>query len=163
MHTPQELEKKFWKLLKSDMVVMIGLEGAEDGHTRPMTAQMEDEGHGPIWFFTTTDNRLAQRVGTPQRAIATFCAKGHDLFASVNGMLVEHTDREVVDRLWNPYLAAWYEGGMEDPRLALLRFDAEHAEIWLNENPMLAGVKLMLGMDPKKHYRDRMAEVNLRH
>jgi general stress protein 26 len=118
MHTPQELEKKFWKLLKSDMVMMIGLEGAEDGHTRPMTA---------------------------------------------HGMLVEHTDREVVDRLWNPYLAAWYEGGMEDPRLALLRFDAEHAEIWLNENSMLAGVKLMLGMDPKKHYRDRVAEVNLRH
>lgn len=163
MHTPQELEKKFWKALKSDMTLMIGLEGAEDGHVRPMTAQLEEDGQGPIWFFTATDNRLARRVTTPQRATAAFAAKGHDLFASIGGTLSLQTERAVVDRLWNPFVAAWYEGGREDPRLALLRFDPEHAEIWLNENPMLAGVKLMLGMDPKKHYRDRVAEVDLRH
>ncbi len=41
MPTPQELEEKFWKALKSDMTLMIGLDGDEDGHARPMTAQFD--------------------------------------------------------------------------------------------------------------------------
>jgi general stress protein 26 len=93
MHTPQELEAKFWKALSSDMTVMLGLDGADDGHTRPMTAQVED--------------------------------------------------------------------GKNDPKLALLRFDAERAEIWLNESGMLAGARLLLGSDPKKSYKDHVAKVQL--
>ncbi len=162
MHTPQELEEKLWKALKSDMTLMLGLDGVEDGHTRPMTAQLEEEGRGPIWFFTSTDNALAQRVAAPERAIAAFASKGHDLFASITGTLVQNTDRAVVERLWNPFVAAWYEG-KDDPKLALLRFDPEHAEIWLNEHSLMAGVKMLLGVDPKKSYQDKVAEVNLRH
>lgn len=162
MHTPQELEKKLWKALKSDMTLMLGLDGVEDGHTRPMTAMLEEEGHGPIWFFTSTDNALVQRVAQPERAIAAFASKGHDLFASISGTLVQHTDRAVVERLWNPFIAAWFEG-KDDPKLALLRFDAENAEIWLNEHSLVAGVKLLLGADPKKSYKDKVAEVSLRH
>jgi hypothetical protein len=51
MPTPQQLEEKFWKALKSDMTVMLGLDGVEDGHARPMTAQLEHDDRGPIWFF----------------------------------------------------------------------------------------------------------------
>jgi general stress protein 26 len=162
MHTPQELEEKLWKALKSDMTVMLGLDGAEDGHTRPMTAQFEDKGHGPIWFFTSTDNALVQKVTAPERAIAAFASKGHDLFASINGSLVQQTDRAIIERLWNPFVAAWYEG-KDDPKIALLRFDPEHAEIWLNEHSLMAGVKMLLGKDPKKDYQDKVAQVDLRH
>jgi general stress protein 26 len=52
---PQELERKFWKALKSDMTVMLGLDGVEDGHARPMTAQLEHDDRGPIWFFTANE------------------------------------------------------------------------------------------------------------
>mgnify|MGYP006166720265 CR=1 FL=1 len=68
MHTPEELEKKLWKAIKSDRTLMLGLDGAEDGHTRPMTALLEHEGRGPLWIFTSTDNVLAQRTQAPQRA-----------------------------------------------------------------------------------------------
>jgi hypothetical protein len=43
MSTPQELEEKFWKALKTDMTMMLGLDGVDDGHTRPMTAQLDGE------------------------------------------------------------------------------------------------------------------------
>ena len=45
--TPQEIEAKFWKALKSDMTMMLGLDGVEDGHARPMTAQL-DADRGPM-------------------------------------------------------------------------------------------------------------------
>lgn len=160
MPTPQELEQKFWKALKSDRTLMLGLDGVEDGHSRPMTAQAEDE-RSPIWFFTAKDNALVQHLGHGHRAIAAFSSKDHELFASIKGNLVLDTDRAVVDRLWNPFVAAWYEG-KDDPKLALLRLDAEHAEIWLNASSLMAGVKMLLGVDPKQDYRDKVADVDLR-
>ncbi len=160
MATPQELEQKFWKALTSDRTLMLGLDGVEDGHSRPMTAQAENE-RGPIWFFTSRDNALVQHLGQAHRAIAAFSSKDHELFASIKGNLVLDTDPAVIDRLWNPFVAAWYEG-KDDPKLALLRLDAEHAEIWLNASSLLAGVKMMLGVDPKKDYKDQVADVDLR-
>ncbi|MGJ4730000.1 pyridoxamine 5'-phosphate oxidase family protein [Luteimonas sp. SDU101] len=160
MSDPAELEQKFWKALKSDMTVMLGVDGHEDGHTRPMTAQMEEEGHGPIWFFTSVDNALVQHVGAPCRAVAAFAAKNHSLFASIGGSLQVDTDRAVVERLWNPFVAAWYTG-KDDPKLALLRLDPDQGEVWLNENNLLAGVMMLMGIDPKKDYQDKVAKVDL--
>lgn len=161
MTSAHDLERKFWKALKSDMTVMLGLDGAEDGHTRPMTAQFETE-RGPVWFFTATDNGLVRQLGTgTERATFAFSAKGHDLFASVQGSLRVEKDRAVIDRLWNSFIAAWYEDGKDDPELTLQRFDAEHAEIWLNGSSIVAGVKLLLGIDPKKSYKDKVGQVDL--
>ena len=161
MASPEELERKFWKALKSDMTMMLGLDGAEDGHTRPMTAQFEEE-RGPIWFFTATDNALLEKLGSSggNRAIGSFVSKGHDVFAAIHGTLREATSREMIDRLWNPFVAAWYEG-KDDPKIALLRLDAERAEIWENGSSLVAGVKMLLGVDPKKDYQDKVAEVPL--
>ena len=161
MANEAEMETRFWKALKSDRTMMLGLDGVEDGHTRPMTAMVEEEGRGPIWFFTARDNGIVQALDDGQRAIATFAAKDHDLFATVHGTLWMDNDQVVIERLWNPFIAARYEGGKTDPKLALLRLDAEHAEIWLNENSLFAGAKLLLGIDPKKAYKDKVAEVNL--
>ena len=160
MATPQELEKKFWKAVKSDMTMMIGLDGVEDGHARPMTAQFDGD-RGPIWFFTSKDNGIVRKLGQGDRAIATFASKGHDLFATVHGSLSVDNDRRVVDRLWNRWIAAWYEGGKDDPKLVLLRFDAERAEIWLDASSVIAGIKMLLGGDPKDQYKDNVAEVRL--
>jgi len=66
-------------------------------------------------------------------------------------------------RLRNSFVAAWYEGGKDDPKLALLRLDPERAEIWENANSLVAGLKLLMGIDPKRQYRDKVATVGLRH
>ncbi|MGE0213007.1 MAG: pyridoxamine 5'-phosphate oxidase family protein [Parvibaculaceae bacterium] len=162
MTKPEELEAKFWKALKSDMTMMLGIAGVDEAHTRPMTAQLEDDEGGPIWFFTVKDSNLVQRLRGSDRAVATFASKGHDLFAAVHGSLRVDTDRAVVDRLWNRYVAAWYEGGKDDPRLALLRLDPDAGEVWADASSLVAGVKMLLGLDPKKDYRDKVAKVDLR-
>ena len=161
MATPQEIEPRFWKALASDRTMMLGIDGVEDGHARPMTAQFEGDG-GPIWFFTARDNGIVQSLAKGNRAIATFTDKGHDLFATVHGSLSVDNDRAVIDRLWNRFVAAWYEGGKDDPKLTLLRFNPERAEIWLDASSLIAGIRMLFGADPKKEYRDKVAEVSLR-
>jgi general stress protein 26 len=71
-------------------------------------------------------------------------------------------NRATIDKLWNRFIAAWFEGGKDDPKLALLRLDAERAEIWVDASSLVAGIKLLLGGDPKKDYKDKVAEVELR-
>jgi len=161
MSTPQELQAKFWKALESDMTVMLGLEGVEGGHARPMTAQLDGQ-RTPIWFFTASDNGLVQALPRGDRGFATFASKGHDLFATVHGRLSVDNDRAMIDKLWNRFVAAWFPGGKDDPKLTLLRFDAEHAEIWLDASSVVSGVKMLLGIDPKKDYKDKVADVPLR-
>lgn len=159
MPSPQELEDKFWKALKSDRTVMLGLAGVDDGHARPMTAQLDGK-QGPIWFFTSTDSALSRQLTSGARAICTFASKDHEVFATVHGALRLDNDRAVVDRLWNPFVAAWYEG-KDDPKLALLRLDADQGEIWLDASSVIAGIKMLFGSDPKKDYRDNAAKVDL--
>jgi general stress protein 26 len=161
MPTSQELEARFWRALRSDMTMMLGLDGVEDGHARPMTAQVEHD-RGPIWFFTAKDNALVENLSKGQRAIATFTPKGHDLFATVHGRLSLDNDRAVIDRLWNRFIAAWYQGGKNDPNLALVRLDAERAEIWLDASSLVAGIKMLFGVDPKQDYQDKVADVRLK-
>lgn len=164
METPMasdaELKAKFWKALDSDRTAMLGLQDAGNVHPRPMTAQAEGE-HGPIWFFTAIDTDLAEAAQRTRRSVLTFASKGHDLFATVHGDLRVDNDRAVIDRLWNPFVAAWYEDGKDDPKLALLRFDPDEAEIWLNGSSLVAGVKALLHIDPKKDYQDKVSEVRL--
>jgi general stress protein 26 len=162
MSSPEKLEEKFWKALQSDMTVMLGIPGRDDGHLRPMTAQLDDGEPGPIWFFTSKDTALVRELTPDSRAIASFVAKGHDLFASVHGNLSLELDRAVLDRLWNKFVAAWFEGGRDDPKLALLRLDPDRGEVWLNGSSLVAGVKMLAGIDPKRDYRDKVAKVDLR-
>ncbi len=145
------------------MTLMLGLTGGNDGHSQPMTALIEkDADRGPLWIFTAKDVHLVQAMaGRSNTAAAQFVSKGHDLFASIQGAVSLVNDPGMVDRLWNRFIAAWYPGGKEDPSLQLLRFDLTHAHIWLNEHRVLAGIKIMLGSDPKKDYEGKVVDMVL--
>ena len=164
MPTPQELEAKFWKSLKSDMTMMLGLDGVDqDGHARPMTAQFEND-TGPIWFFTATDNAIVKKLPQGNRAIATFASLKVSMTCSrrctaeLRAMTTDAQSTDFGIDLWRP----GFEGGKDDPKLALLRLDPEKAEIWLDESSIIAGIKMLLGADPKTDYKDKVAKVSLR-
>ena len=152
-----ELKAKFWDALGKDRTAMLGCTGT---YPRPMTAQFEND-RGPIWFFTARENDLAEAtVRKPQDGLLIFTTKNHDLFATVGGTLQQDNDPVVIERLWNPFVAAWYTG-KDDPKLRLLRFDPGNAEIWQNASSLIAGIKMLIGIDPKKSYEDDVAKVRL--
>ncbi|WP_309667096.1 pyridoxamine 5'-phosphate oxidase family protein [Tabrizicola sp.] len=157
-----EITAAFWKHLRSDRTVMLGLEASAPTTLRPMTAKLDGEAdQGPIWFFTSTDSAIVQGLNSQDLAIFTFVSKGYDVFATVHGHMTRTTDRATIDRLWNTWVAAWYEGGKDDPKLALLRFDPASAEIWRDGSSLLSGLKLLLGADPQADAKDNVAKVSL--
>ena len=160
MSDPHEIEHKFWKGLRSDMTVMLSCDGAPP---RPMASLVEgDEDRGPIWFFTSADSDLARATeGGSKHGMMTFVDKGHSIWASAEGQLAQSNDRATIDRLWNPYTAAWFEDGKDDPKLRLIRFDAREAQLWEDGSSLVAGFKALIGSDPKEDYRDHVAKVRL--
>jgi len=164
------LKKAFWTSLDDSPFVMLGLEGVDDSQTRPMTAQIDhedrdkDEG-GPIYFFASKTDGVGADVNDGHRAVATYSAKGHKLFAHIHGSLKPTADREVLERLWNPIIASWYKDGKDDPDLMLLRFDTESAEIWEADAASTlkaAALKALFDIDPgKEHSKEHKAQVAL--
>ena len=132
--TAAEAEKEFWDSLKKSNTGMLGLD--QPGyHAQPMTA-FRDEETGTIWFFTREDTDLAKDagVGGGQSAMFHYGSKDQDVWACIHGTLSVHgQDRKIIDRYWNPVLAAWYPEGKDDRMLTILRFDADDGRVWVNE------------------------------
>lgn len=151
-----DIKKQFWKALADSPYVMIGAAAGREHHI-PMNAQLDKDADSAFWFFTSTDNRLAGGGA----AMAQFASKGHDLFACIAGTLRSETDRAVLDRLWNNSVEAWYKDGKSDPKLLLLRFDLEDAEIWTADPGIKGMFKLMTGMAMKEGDLGQHAQVAL--
>lgn len=132
--TAAEAEAHFWDSLKKSNTGLLGLD--QPGyHAQPMTA-FRDEEAGTIWFFTRDDTHLAKdaAIGGGQSAMFHYGSKDQNVWACIHGTLSAHgQDREIIDRFWNPILAAWYPDGKDDPNLTLLRFDAHDGRVWVNE------------------------------
>jgi len=158
-----EIEARFWRELRDSPVVMLGLDGVAEGRSQPMTAFFEGE-RAPLWFFSSSEAELARQVAdemTGRPAIASFSAKGHDLFASLHGRLSIERDAILIDRFWDDRVANWYADGRHDPKLLLLRLDADSARIWLNAWDFAAPIRRLFGRRPHEAVRSRVAEVLL--
>jgi general stress protein 26 len=164
MADEREIEERFWEELKDSPFLMLGIEGARDGATQPMTANFDDEdcNSGRLYFFTANDHDFARAMGQSSRGIGAYSAKGHDLFASLRGTLSIDNDRATIDRLWNPVVAEWYKG-KDDPKLALVRFDVEDAKIWLSdvEGFLKPALNKLFGRKPEAGMDEKVAEVSL--
>ena len=162
MADDREIEEKFWKELKGSPFVMLGIEGARDGATQPMTANFDDEDcqSGCVYFFSANDHDFSRALGRSNRGIGAYSAKGHGLFASLRGTLTIDNDRATIDRLWNPVVAEWYEG-KDDPKMALVRFDIDDAKIWLSDigGFLKPALNKLMGRKPEAGMKEKVTEV----
>lgn len=152
----KDIKQQFWKELADNPTVMVALEGPQ-GHAIPMTALLDKDNDGYFHFFHSASGRLA----AGGRAMAQYVSKGHDLFACMSGVLTPVNDRALIDRYWSNPVAAWYEGGKDDPDLLMLRFDLDDAEIWTADVGIKGLFKLMTGTTMKEGDAGHHAEVAL--
>jgi general stress protein 26 len=154
--TETEIKEQFWKSLSASPFVMLELDNAP--HTAaPMTAQLDTDAHGAIWFFTARDGVLA-RMGA---ATATFAGKDHQLFARFSGVLTEEKSRSVLQKHWSNAVEAWFPEGKHSPQVLLMRMDLGEASIWNAKMGALAVTKMLLGMNVREEVKGHHAQTSL--
>jgi general stress protein 26 len=135
-----EIKQTLWRKMADSPYVMVGLEG--DGrHSEPLTAQLDPDQVDTLWFFVGKDNRAA----AGGHAMAQFVSKGHDFFACLSGTIRQDNNPAMIDKLWNKQVEAWFEGGKQDPNLALIRLDIDSAELWETDISMTGRLKMLFG------------------
>lgn len=144
-----ELKTKFWKAFSDSPFCFLERKAQPDGAV-VMTAQLDKDANSAIWFFTTKDHHLAQ-MGP---AIATYAGKDNQIFARIEGNLMEETSRERLEEQWSKIVEAWFPKGKNDPNLLMLRMDLAKAEIWNSDLGIINNAKMLMGKD----VRDKAAE-----
>jgi general stress protein 26 len=152
----EELKQQFWEALADSPYLFLQLD-SDPTSAVPMTAALDENANGAIWFFTGRDHAFA-RGGA---ATATFAAKGHDVFARFKGSLSEETSRERLDKEWSNFVEAYFPRGKDDPNLLMLRMDLADAEIWTTDIGLATMVRMALGHDVREDTRDQHAETAL--
>ncbi|HEX7238063.1 MAG TPA: pyridoxamine 5'-phosphate oxidase family protein [Gammaproteobacteria bacterium] len=102
---------------------------SNDGHmhARPM-AVAEVRADADAYFVTSIDSPKVAEIYADADVLLTF-QSAHQ-YAAIYGRVNVVRDRALIERLWKETWKTWFPGGKSDPEIALLRFDADHGELW---------------------------------
>ena len=134
------LKERLLEALEKSPNLMISLNKNAD-HSEPMQISFLEERRDAFWIFTKKNNRLSGGG----KASASYMTKDHQLFGSFCGHLRQEEDMEIIKSLFTLSVSAWYEDGVVDDSLEVLRFDINSLEIWLKEVSMLNKMTIATG------------------
>jgi general stress protein 26 len=126
--THTEQVKKLGELIKDIRIAMLTTVD-EDGtlRSRPMATQ-EAEFDGDLWFFTRDDAPKVHE-GLRERNV-NVSYSSDNRWVSVSGRMSLVQDRAKMKELWSEQFRAWFPDGLDDPKLGLIKVEADHAEYW---------------------------------
>jgi general stress protein 26 len=122
----KDLREKI-KDVKFGMFTTLNPEGRVT--SRPMTSQQLDDA-GNVWFFTSDESDFVRHLSTHPQVNVSFADPEDSLYVSIAGHAELTRDRAKIDELWSPLVSAWFDGGKEDPHLALVKVHVDTAEYW---------------------------------
>lgn len=109
------------------MITTVGSDGAL--HSRPMMT-LQTDADGLLWFFTADDSLKAHEIADEHQVNVSYAETSGQRYVSVSGTATVVKDQAKARELWTPMAKAYFPGGVDDPRLALLRVRIESAEYW---------------------------------
>jgi general stress protein 26 len=136
IHDKAAVEHKLWAEIAETRFGMLGAARAEGAHFAPMTTFAEPE-TGSLWFYTQTDNSLAEAAQAGATGLYVFMSKDRKLQASIRGRLTASTDPLHRDKFWSPVVSAYFPKGKSDPHLIMLRLACEDTEVWLSDSSVV--------------------------
>jgi general stress protein 26 len=128
-----EHKEKIWNFIKDIKVGMLTTQDGNDLRARPMHL-VQDEYDGTIWFFTKRSAEKSFEVKDEHNICLSFCDHNDGVHVSLSGHARLTQDRNLIDQFWSPFAGAWFEGGKDDPDVALLEIKIYKGEHWESED-----------------------------
>jgi len=112
---------------------------------RPMSVQRVDD-DGAIWFLSAADSHKNAELERDPSATLYFQGSAHSDFMVLDGRASVSTDKAKIKELWEPIHKTWFTGGIDDPRITVIRFNPTGGYYWdTKHNIAIAGVKMLIG------------------
>jgi general stress protein 26 len=121
--------RKLWSMVKDIKTAMMTSIDGGLLRSRPMVGHIE-EGEGTIWFFTRASSHKADEIERDNQINLAYAEPDKQEYVSISGRARLVRDKARIDALWNPFVAAWFPQGKDDPDVALIRVEVEQAEYW---------------------------------
>ncbi|HEY0030231.1 MAG TPA: pyridoxamine 5'-phosphate oxidase family protein [Bacteroidia bacterium] len=101
--------------------------------TRPMGTQRVDE-EGNFWFLSDRQSHKNYEIKHNDKVQLIYSKPADAQFMSVYGKASISQDRQLIDKLWNPLVKAWFKEGKDDPQLTVICVKPEKAYYWDTKN-----------------------------
>jgi general stress protein 26 len=97
--------------------------------SRPMSIQKVDD-EGNFWFLSDKDSLKNQELKQDDRVQMLFTGSSYNGFASVYGAASISQDREKIKELWKPLAKVWFQGGVDDPGISVIKITPLEGHYW---------------------------------
>ncbi|MGN6503580.1 MAG: pyridoxamine 5'-phosphate oxidase family protein [Pseudolysinimonas sp.] len=137
------------RILKAGRTASVTTRTADGAlHSRPLGI-IEDDFAGTLWFFTADPSaKTADVAAHPEVNVSVGDGKG---WLSMSGTARVSRDGARIEKYWNPWAEAYFEGGRDDPKVALLEIDVDTIEYWDLDKPAVAQVfEVLKGLITRK-------------
>jgi general stress protein 26 len=122
---------------KAKVAILTTVDATGKLVSRPLALQ-DSPFDGTLWFFTQDPSPKVDDIHKNNNVNVAFeSGKG---WVSIAGTASVSKDQAKIDELWNTSAEAWFDGGRDDPSVALLRVDADSAEYWASDEPRVVSV-----------------------
>jgi general stress protein 26 len=129
--TDQAARNKVWEMIRDVQVaMMVTLDEGARMRARPMRAVSVKDFSGTLWFFTSQPSPKAQEVQRDDRVLLAYADPNSQNYVAISGTAQVVRDPQKQKELWSEPLRAWFPGGPEDPKAALIKVEVEGAEYW---------------------------------
>jgi general stress protein 26 len=129
--------EKVRQLLKHFRSTMM-ITGNGSIHSRPMGLQGDPaKFDGVLWFFTDRTSPKALEISKDPATSLVFQSDSDSAYMHLFGEAALTDDRAKMEELYTPLIKTWFPKGLDDPRLTLIRFRADHGNFWDSPGGML--------------------------
>jgi general stress protein 26 len=112
-------------------------------NTRPM-AVLEVDDNGNFWFFSAKDSDKNHDIHANNNVQLFFCNHGDAEYLTVFGKAWVVEDKQRIKDLWIPMAKSWFQEGVDDPQLTLIKVVPEEAYYWDTRNNKIVSMLKIL-------------------
>ncbi|HWB04431.1 MAG TPA: pyridoxamine 5'-phosphate oxidase family protein [Verrucomicrobiales bacterium] len=113
--------------------------------TRPMAPQQVDD-EGNLWFLSAEDSHKNLELESNPRVRLYFQGSPHSDFLMLSGNATVSKDKAKIQELWEPVIKTWFTGGVDDPRITVIKVAPTEGYYWDNKHGnAVAGIKMLVG------------------
>lgn len=112
---------------------------------RPMTVQtVDDQGH--LWFLSGRTTHLNQQIEADSFVQLFFAEPGSSEFLTLEGTATISDDYALRKEHWTPLAKTWFNGGVDDPDLTVIRVAPAGGYYWdTKHGKAVAAAKMVFG------------------